>query len=55
MKETNELLLNNAAKYRKKLQTAIHQINRTKKCVQKNLDNPDSEIHGEFDRSVYFL
>jgi hypothetical protein len=45
LSENNEILLNNTVKYRKKLQTAITQINRTKKSVQRNLDNPDSEIH----------
>ena len=43
----NELLLNNTVKYRKKLQSAIIQINRTKKTAQQNLDNPDSSIHGK--------
>ncbi|CAF1586825.1 unnamed protein product [Adineta ricciae] len=43
----NELLLNNTVKYRKKLQSAIVQINRTKKTAQQNLDNPDSSIHGK--------
>ncbi len=33
-------------KYRKKIQAAITQINRTKKSVQRNFDSPDSEIHG---------
>ncbi len=40
--------MNNTGKYRKKLQTAITQINRTKKSVQRNLENPDSEIHGKY-------
>ncbi|CAF3900377.1 unnamed protein product [Rotaria sp. Silwood2] len=43
--ENNEIFLNNTVKYRKKLQAAIHQINRTKKCTQRNIDNPDSDIH----------
>ncbi len=44
----NELLLNNTVKYRKKLQTAINQINRTKKSVQRNFDQSDSEVHGKY-------
>ncbi|CAF3671828.1 unnamed protein product [Rotaria sp. Silwood1] len=43
--ENNEIFLNNTIKYRKKLQAAIYQINRTKKCTQRNIDNPDSDIH----------
>ncbi|CAF3819704.1 unnamed protein product, partial [Rotaria sp. Silwood1] len=43
--ENNEIFLNNTIKYRKKLQAAIYQINRTKKCTQRNIDNPDSNIH----------
>jgi hypothetical protein len=38
--------MNNTVKYRKKLQAAINQINRTKRSVQRNFDSPDSEIHG---------
>ncbi|CAF0985734.1 unnamed protein product [Adineta steineri] len=45
LNEPNEILLNNTLKYRKKLQTAITQINRTKKSSQQNLDSPDSSIH----------
>ncbi|CAF0927271.1 unnamed protein product [Rotaria sordida] len=43
--ENNEIFLNNTIKYRKKLQSAIHQINRTKKSTQRNIDNTDSDIH----------
>jgi hypothetical protein len=53
--ENNEILLNNTVKYRKKLQTAITQINRTKKSVQRNLDHPDSEIHGKCHPSDFHL
>jgi len=45
LNENDEILLNNTLKYRKKLQTAITQINRTKKSTQRNFDSPDSEIH----------
>jgi hypothetical protein len=38
--------MHNSIKYRKKLQAAMAQINRTKKSVQRNFDSPDSEIHG---------
>ncbi|CAF1932276.1 unnamed protein product [Rotaria magnacalcarata] len=43
--ENDEILLNNAAKYRKKVQAAISQINRTKKFAQRTFDSPASEIH----------
>ncbi|CAF1367166.1 unnamed protein product [Adineta steineri] len=45
LNEKDEILLNNTVKYRKKLQAAIIQINRTKKTVQRNLDSPDHEVH----------
>ena len=45
--ENDEILLNNALKYRKKLQAAVGQINRTKKFAQRNLESSDAEIHGE--------
>ncbi|CAF0783880.1 unnamed protein product [Rotaria sp. Silwood1] len=43
--ENDEILLNNTAKYRRKLHAAISQINRTKKSVQRNFDSPASEVH----------
>ncbi|CAF0865301.1 unnamed protein product [Rotaria sordida] len=43
--ENDEILFNNTAKYRRKLQSAITQISRTKKSVQRNFDSPASEIH----------
>jgi hypothetical protein len=43
--ENDEILLNNTVKYRKKLQAAMTQINRTKKSRQRSFDSPDSEVH----------
>lgn len=43
--ETEGNSINNVGKYRKKLQSAIAQINRTKKTTQRNLESSDSEIH----------
>lgn len=43
--DNDGVLISNGLKYRKKLQTAITQIHRTKKFVQKNLDSSESEIH----------
>ena len=48
LNETDEILLNNSVKYRKKLYAAYTQINRTKKFTQRNLDSPDWEIHGSY-------
>ncbi|CAF4209413.1 unnamed protein product, partial [Adineta steineri] len=45
LNEPNEILLNNALKYRKKLQAGTTQINRTKKSSQQSLDSADSAIH----------
>ncbi|UJR13715.1 hypothetical protein I4U23_000726 [Adineta vaga] len=45
LNDDNVLFLNNTVKYRKKLQSTINQINRTKKTTQQNLDSPDSSIH----------
>ncbi|CAF0869294.1 unnamed protein product [Adineta ricciae] len=45
LNETDEILLNNSVKYRRKLYAAYTQINRTKKFTQRNLDSPDWEIH----------
>ncbi|CAF0792989.1 unnamed protein product [Didymodactylos carnosus] len=47
LNENDEQMLNNTVKYRKKLISAMGQISRTKKTVQRNLDGPDSEIHGK--------
>jgi hypothetical protein len=47
--------MNNTIKYRKKLQAAIAQINRTKKSVQRNFESPDSEIHGTSSHLFFLL
>ena len=47
--DNDGVLITNGLKYRKKLQSAITQIHRTKKFVQKNLDSSESEIHGNDD------
>jgi len=46
--EAHETFLNNTVKYRKNLQATLIQINRTKKSVQRTLDQPDSDIHSKF-------
>lgn len=46
--------MNNTVIYRKKLQAANNQINRTKKSVQRHFDSPDSEIHGKIFHESFF-
>ena len=56
LSDNDEILLNNTVKYRKKLQTAITQINRTKKSKQRYFESSDSEIHGNrINRSIVSL
>ena len=44
--------MNNATKYRRKLQAAISQINQTKKSVQRHFDSSASEVHGIKNASI---